>query len=345
MTSIPTRLTGAIGPVSSLDLDDLPVGISRVWIQVGQDSMGQPECLPVLVAKGRKPGKTVGLTAAVHGNELNGLPTIHRLFDRLEPNSMRGTVVGVVVANLPGFARGQRFFADGRDLNHRFPGVADGSESDVFAYRLLHRVVDRFDVLLDLHTASFGRVNCLYVRADMTDPTTARMAFLQRPQVIVHNPPADMTLRGAAAELGIPAITVEIGDPHRFQHRYIKRTLVGIRSVLMELGVIAKRPVSQGGPPIMCRASGWVYTDRGGLLRVLPKVTDLVAEGEEIATLVDVFGDPSTAYTAPHYGVVIGHSVEPVARTGARVLHLGELATEADTHLLLRGDGAEPLLH
>jgi predicted deacylase len=335
----------SLGPVESLELDDLPVGISRLWVQIGQDAMGQPECLPILVAKGRKPGRTVGLTAAVHGNELNGLPTIHRLFDRLEPNAMRGIVVGVVVVNLPGFHRGQRFFSDGRDLNHRFPGEPAGSESDVYAHRLLHRVIDRFDVLLDLHTASFGRVNCLYVRADMTDPTTARMAFLQRPQVIVHNPPADMTLRGAAADLGIPAITVEIGDPHRFQHRYIKRTLVGIRSVLMELGVIAKRPVSQGGPPVMCRASSWVYTDRGGLLRVLPKVTDLVAEGEEIATLVDVFGDPATRYTAPHYGVVIGHSTEPVARTGARILHLGEIVTDDDTDLLLRGDSAELFLH
>ncbi|MEZ4322943.1 MAG: succinylglutamate desuccinylase/aspartoacylase family protein [Myxococcota bacterium] len=331
--------------VDTLDLDSLPVGICRLWVEVVRNAFGQPECVPVLVAKGRKPGKVVGLTAAVHGDELNGISTIHRLFDRLDCNNMRGSVVGVAVVNHPGFMRGERRFVDGKDLNHTFPGTPTGSVSDVYAYRLVQRIIRRFDVLLDLHTASFGRVNSLYVRADMTEPTTARMAFLQRPQVIVHNPPADRTLRGAAAALGIPAITVEIGDPNRFQHRYIRRTLVGVRAVLMELGVVAKRHVAEGGPPIICSDSHWVYTDGGGLLTVLPKVTDLVAEGEEIAHLVDIFGDPVATYRAPHYGVVIGHSIEPVARTGARILHIGRLATEADTHILGREDGAVPVMH
>ena len=317
--------------VQHLDIDALPVGtVSRLWVELARDGFGCPESVPILVARGRRPGPVVGLTAAVHGNELNGIPVLHRLFDRLDCHTLRGTVVGVVVANVPGFHRQSRRFVEGFDLNHHFPGREHGHSADVTTHHLFERVITRFDALLDLHTASFGRVNCLYVRADMTDPATARMAYLQRPQVIVHNPPADGTLRGAAAEQGIPAITVEIGDPHRFQPTYIKRALVGVRAVLMERGLLPRRPISQGAPPVLCRRSNWLYCKAGGLLTVHPKIVETVTCDEVVATLVDIFGDPVADYRALHPGIVIGRSVQPVARTGARILHLGELADETD---------------
>jgi hypothetical protein len=47
----------------------------------------------------------------------------------------------------------------------------------------MERIITKFNYLLDLHTASRGRVNSLYVRANMTDPNTGNMALLQNPQV------------------------------------------------------------------------------------------------------------------------------------------------------------------
>ena len=109
------------------------------------------------------------------------------------------------------------------------------------------------------------------------------MAYLQRPQIILHDPPSDRTLRGAAMELKIPAITVEIRDPQRFQNESIKRSLIGLRSVLSEVGMLSKRTVAPGPPPVLCEDSNWLYTDHGGLLEVFPDVTDPVTEGEPIA--------------------------------------------------------------
>lgn len=327
--------------LTDLDLESMPSGVvTRCWVEIAHNGLGEAERVPVLVARGGKPGPVVGLTAAVHGNELNGIPVLHRLFDRVDCAVLRGTIVGVPVVNVPGFHAGRRRFVDDQDLNHLFPGRPDGSVSDVWVHRLLDRVIRHVDVILDLHTASFGRVNCLYVRADMSDPTTARMAFLQRPQIIVHNPANDRTLRGSAAALGIPAITVEIGDPHRFQERYIRGTIQGIRAVLMELGLVPKRPLAHGPPPVVCASSSWVHTDAGGLLTVLPSVTDAVRQGEVIGRLVDVFGGLVQEYRAPHDGVVIGHSVDPVARTGARLVHLGRVASPSDDRLILN-DPAE----
>lgn len=322
--------------VEDLDLDSLPRGaISKLFVTIAHNGMGEPLELPILVAKGEKRGPVFGITAAVHGNELNGIPVIQRLLSGLDLNSLRGTIVAVVVVNLPGFERNRRRF-DVIDLNHIFPGRENGNTTQVYVHRFMEKIVKQFNYLVDLHTASFGRINSLYVRADMTNEVTAQMAYLQRPQIIVHNPASDHTLRGAAMELGIPAITLEIGNPQRFQSDYIKRSLVGLKAVLSEVKMIPKRPVALGARPILCKESYWLYTDMGGLLEVFPDVTHPIIEGETVARLCDIFGDVTKEYKSPAHGVVIGKSVNPVSPTGARILHIGIKATVEDRQYLER---------
>ena len=314
--------------VDELDVSSLPRGsVSRLRLALVHDGLGRPVRLPVLVAVGRRPGPVFGITAALHGNELNGMPVIHQLLSKLDVNTLKGTVVGVVAVNIPGVLAHERKFADGTDLNHIMPGEPHGNAPKAYAHRLIDRVVRHFDYLADLHTASFGRVNSLYVRADMEDPEAAQMAYLQRPQIIVHNPPSDQTLRGAAASLGIPAITVEIGNPQRFQRDYIKRATTGLRAVLARRGMIRRRVTTIVEDPVLCESSGWLYTDHGGLLEVLPSLAQRVEEGEIIARMTSVFGDVVREYRAPHDAIIIGKSVDPVAETGARIAHLGILAT------------------
>jgi len=310
-----------------LRLEDLPRGeLSRVRLEIAHDGLGRPLRLPVLVARGARDGPVFGITAAVHGNELNGIPVIHGLLDQLNLSNLSGTIVAVVAVNVPGVLARRREFPDGRDLNHLFPGRPDGSASEVFAHRFMHKVVRQFDLLVDLHTASFGRVNSLYVRADLTDPVTAQMAYLQRPQIVVHNPPVDGTLRGAAQGIGIPSITVEIGNPHRFQRDYIKRSRTGLRAVLARAGMLPMRSISPGEPPLLCLRSSWLHTDHGGLLEVFPRVCDTVGKGDLIARLTSIYGDLVREYHAPVDGVIVGKSVDPVAETGARIAHIGVLA-------------------
>lgn len=323
-----------IDTVTDLDLEALAPGTrTHLWLEIADDQVGLPIKVPVLVMKGVQPGPTAGITAAVHGDEVNGIPVIHQLFEKMDPRRVHGTIVGIPIVNVPAFRLHQRRMLEGVDLNHRFPGRADGPLGDVYAHRLLDRAIRHFDFSIDLHTASRGRANCLYVRADMSDPATAHMAYLQRPQIILHNPASDGTLRGAAAELGIPAITVEVGNSSRHQREVVRRTAVGLRSVLAQQGIIQRRKVAEAERPIVCSASEWLYTEDGGLLEVFVGLVEQVEAGQEIAQVVDAFGQPKRTYLAPHDGVVIGRSLDPVAATGARILHLGVVA-EPDSGLV-----------
>ena len=137
-------------------------------------------------------------------------------------------------------------------------------------------------------------------------------------------------------EMDIPAITIEIGDPQRFKPEFVRRSAIGLRAVLSEMEMLSRTKFAQGPDPIVCDESAWVYTDHGGLLQVLPSVTRRVEAGEVIAVLTDVFGSPTREYRAPSSGVVVGHSTNPVAQTGARIIHLGHVVDPTDARFQLR---------
>ena len=188
-------------PVDRLDVAALePERLHYLALALTDEQGGRVSRIPVLVLRSREPGPVLGITAAIHGNEVNGVGVIHGLMASEEVRRIRcGAIVAAPVLNLPGFRQNQRAFHDGQDLNRLMPGRPDGAGAQQYAHALLERLISGMDRLLDLHTASFGRVNSLYVRADMTDPVVARMARLLRPEIIVHNPGHVGTLRAAAA--------------------------------------------------------------------------------------------------------------------------------------------------
>ncbi|RMG23505.1 MAG: peptidase M14 [Bacteroidetes bacterium] len=310
--------------IRRLELESIPAGhIMRYWMTLAANGLGQAIRVPVMVAKGLHQGPVLGLTAAVHGNELNGLPVIQRLFQQIDIQQLNGTIVGVPVVNVPAFLGGTRAFNDGVDLNHIMPGKANGNNSQVYAHRIVDRIIRKLDYLLDLHTASFGRINAYYIRADMDDPVTAQMALLQQADIIVHNPPHDGTLRGAAEELGIHAITLEVGDPNTFQKGMIRSSLTGVHNLLIHLGMTQGEIDTPQTQTVLCQNSYWLYTDKGGVLEVFPNVIQKVKKGDYIANVRNIFGDIIQKYFAPEDGIVIGKSVNPVNQTGSRILHLG----------------------
>lgn len=312
---------------SSFDLSDTKPGtVAKYMMHICTDGMAVPIYVPVIVVRGAHDGPIVGITAAVHGNELNGIPVIQEVVAALNPKTMRGTVVGVPGVNIPALVRRQRRFIDGTDLNHIMPGRADGTVSQVYAYRIVERIVKHFTHLFDLHTASFGRVNSYYIRADMANPTVREMVEHQGAQIVVHNPPGDGTLRGAADDLGIHAITLEVGNPNTFQRNVIRSTSTGIVNYLIRIGLCEGEIEAASHESVLCNRSYWLYSDTGGLLAISPRIIDLVKTGDMIGELRNPFGDHIRAYYAPEDGIVIGHSVNPLCQTGGRLIHLGILA-------------------
>lgn len=312
--------------ITEFHLEDTPKqSIRQYWLRIISDGLGQPISIPVIVARGKSDFPILGITAALHGNELNGIPVIQRLFNEIDVAELNGVIIGIPVVNIPAYTRKKRRFNDGVDLNHIMPGKENGSISQVYAFRLIDKIIKYFDYLLDLHTASQGRINSYYIRADMKHPVTRKMALMQNAQIIVHNPPSDGTLRGAAEEMNIPAITLEVGNPNTFQKTLIKSGVEGIHNVLSYLEMTDDKIEEPNILPIICKSSYWIYTKKGGLITVHSKLLEHLKKGDVIATNRDIFGNIIEEYFAPEDGIVIGKSVAPVNQSGGRILHLGIL--------------------
>ena len=318
-----------IQKINTLNLEDAPRGeISRYWLHIVSDGIGQPLYIPIIIAKGMVDGPVLGLVAAIHGNEINGIPVIQKIFQNIDVGKLRGTIVGVPVLNIPGFLNCERRFNDKVDLNHKMPGRKGGNRSDIYAYRIMERIVKNFQYLVDLHTASFGRVNSYYVRADMENPTTKKMAELQNADIILNTKGAEGTLRRSASALGIASITLELRDPHLFQKDVIHESYVGIINLMNHLQMLPGEIVLAENPPVICESSYWIYTEHGGILNTLPQLGEIVEEGKKIALVRNIFGDIIAEYTAPEKGIVIGKGVNPVNQTGSRIIHLGVIKKE-----------------
>ncbi|WP_196893356.1 succinylglutamate desuccinylase/aspartoacylase family protein [Aureivirga marina] len=315
--------------INNLDIEQFKKGsIKKVWLHIINNGIGEPIRIPIFIARGKKDGPVLGLTSSLHGNELNGIPVIQKLFNDIDVEELSGTIIGVLVANVPGYLLEQRKFNDDVDLNRIAPGKANGNQSELYINRLIDRIVSKFDFHIDLHTASVGRVNSYYIRADMSDPITSKLARLQNPDIILHNPPNDKTLRGNAQGLGIPSITLELKDPNLFQYDVIEDSLIGIHNVLFFLKMIEGEVLCPVKNTILCETSSWYYTDEGGILSVKPELKQKIKKGELIAETQDIFGTVIKQYFAPEDGIIIGKSVNPVNQSGSRIVHLGQKISE-----------------
>jgi predicted deacylase len=297
--------------------------IHRVQIQLSDNSLGHPWRVPCIVVRGMSRGPKLGITAALHGNELNGISTIFKLLEEIDPGKLKGALILVPISNVPGYLMNQRRFSDDIDLNRVMPGKPEGLPSSIYAHHFINKIVKKFDYLLDLHTASHGRVNSLYLRADLENEDTRTLAYLQNPQIIVSKFDEQGTLRGWANEHGIPAITVEIGNPNAFQHSLIDETLEGVKNTMIHLGMIEGEVKDMVTDATICDHSYWIYSKKGGIIDVFPKLADEVKKGQVIAKVYDVFGEVREEVIADRSGIVIGKNVRPNCDAGTRVLHLG----------------------
>ena len=331
-------ITGLCAQIKALSVDQLPLGDlqpqtrTHYLLKMGEEGTGQAIETPVIVIRGRKAEPVLGIFAAIHGNEINGIQVIQKLVNEIDPQKFEGTLIAVPGLNVPALLSHQRKYLDQVDLNRIFPGKANGNRSQQYVHQITTKLLPPLDYLIDLHTASFGRENSLYVRGDMSDDKIAQLVNYQFADIYLNSagPSAGtvgsggLTMRAQAMKMGIPTITVEYGNPQVFQKEMISEGLLGLKNTLREMKMYAF-PKVKPRIPVYCSKSYWLYTTKGGYLEVLVKLKQQVKKDEAIAVLRDPFGQTKETYHAPEDGIVIGRSSNPISDSGGRIIHLGIL--------------------
>jgi uncharacterized protein len=296
----------------------------QILLKVSEYYTATPVNVPVTVIRGRRSGPALFLTAAIHGDELNGVEVVRRVMTGLAPEQLRGTLICVPVANRMGFLTHTRYLPGRRDLNRYFPGDPWGNAAARTAHTLFAEIVSRARYGVDLHTASVGRTNLPHVRADMSHDGVRRMARAFGTEIIIDSTGLPGTLRAAATASGVPTIIFEAGETFRFQRAMVARGVSGVRNVLAALRMTEETP-KEARFQVVVKKSEWIRSMRGGIGDILVRPGELVYAGDAVASITNPFGREVLVVRSPLTGLVIGTTTVPMVNPGDAICHVAKL--------------------
>ncbi|MBI2993001.1 MAG: succinylglutamate desuccinylase/aspartoacylase family protein [Gammaproteobacteria bacterium] len=279
--------------------------------------------LPVQVVHGRRDGPRMFLSAALHGDEINGVEIIRRIMHEKALNRLRGTLIAVPVVNIYGFISKSRYLPDRRDLNRSFPGSEEGSTAARMANLFLTEIAAKCTHGIDLHTGAIHRENLPQVRAWLDDADTERMARAFSLPVILNTGIVDGSLRQAVEKMGLTVIVYEAGEALRFDEVAIRAGVNGVISVMRAIGMLP--PVKRQRrrrKPLVAISSTWVRAPQSGILRASKPLGAQVRKGERLGVVSDPFGDNEKAVKASAEGIIIGRTTIPLVNEGEALFHI-----------------------
>ncbi len=292
--------------------------------------------MPVHVIHGKKPGPSLFICAALHGDEINGVEIIRRLLQLKLLENLHGTLLAIPIVNVFGFVNRTRYLPDRRDLNRAFPGSLKGSLTARLARLFMDEIVDKCTHGIDLHSGANHRINLPQVRAGLGDPATERLARAFGAPVIIDARLRDGSLRMAGAEKNIPTLVYEGGEALRFREGAITVGLRGIVNVMREIGLLHRR--AKGKPatkPLVAQSTLWVRAPKSGILVSSVVLGARVKKGEILAVVADPFGEQEVKVRAPLPGIVIGRLNLPLVYSGDALFHLAVVERSAGIEAIL----------
>lgn len=282
--------------------------------------------MPVQVVNGKHAGPRLFVSAAIHGDELNGVEIIRRLLKSRRLHYLRGTLIAIPIVNSFGLIHHSRYLPDRRDLNRSFPGSESGSLAARLANLFMTEIVAHCTHGIDLHTGAHHRANLPQIRADLSDPETERLARAFGVPVLLNSVLRDGSLREAAAEYGISMLLYEAGEALRFDEFSIRAGVRGIIAVMMELDMLSPKRHPKPATPCIAHASTWIRAPQSGILRTLTALGQRVQKGDVLGMIADPFGKSEVPLTATVSGIIIGRTNLPLANEGEALFHLARFS-------------------
>jgi predicted deacylase len=282
-----------------------------------------PLTMPVHVVRGRKPGPQLFVSAAIHGDEINGVEIVRRLLKLPLLRQLRGALVAIPIVNVYGFIQHSRYLPDRRDLNRSFPGSEKGSLTARIANLFMREIVSHCTHGIDIHTGALHRANLPQIRARLDEPETERLSRAFGVPVLLNSDLRDGSLREAAAALGVPVLLYEAGEALRFDEVSVR---AGVRGIVAVMRALSMLPAAGGShrsvEPVLARSSAWVRAPASGVLRTSVPLGARVRKADLLGVIADPFGEREISVGSPGEGIVIGRVNLPLVNEGDALFHI-----------------------
>lgn len=298
-----------------------------------------PMTMPVHVIHAKREGPRLFVSAAIHGDEVNGVEIVRRLLNLKLMQQLRGTLIAIPIVNVYGFINLSRYLPDRRDLNRSFPGSHKGSLASHLARLFIDEIVNQCTHGIDLHTGTNHRTNLPQLRVILDDPEVERLAKAFGTPVIINARLRDNSLREAVIDKGIPMLLYEGGESLRFDEQVTQVGLHGIIAVMREIGMLPKKKSGRKRrrEPLVVRSTSWIRAPKSGILYSKTSLGATINKGEVVAKIADPFGENEEKVIAPANGIIIGLLKLPLVYKGDALFHMAPLE-EIDNADTVHGD-------
>ena len=295
----------------SFCLNHISVEPGNVW--TGYLELGQGEFrLPAAVLHGTRPGKTMLITAGVHGGEYVGIQAAIELSQKLKIQKVAGTIIIVKVINVPAFERrnGSMGLTDGKNLNREFPGNPKGTEMERLAWAVSHELQPAADYYIDLHSGDdYEQLTSYVYYAGMADEKTVSQSRRMAEQVdvpyMVRSNVASGGAYNYAASRGIPSILLERGGMGAWTSEEVRSTRRDVRNILCHLGIYQGKKDYRTYYPLDVTDICYQDASRDGLWYPFKKPGDMIREGEILGEVRDYEGGLLELSVAEYDGVIL----------------------------------------
>ena len=291
-----------------------------------------PYPVEMTVICGSRPGKTLVVTAGVHGCEYVGIETLNRLKRELEPAALSGRVILLPLVNPEGFYQGskQTIPADGKNLNRMFPGKPDGTFSSQLARVLEETLYPEADFLMDLHG---GDVNealtpLVFFPASVPESLSAAASAAAESLSVPYRVASTSQngLYSWAAQCGIPALLVERGERGLWSEKEVAACRENVYELMRHLGILNAASVSPCLQQAEIRRAVYEEASADGFwYPAVSAAGQKLKQGTLLGTLKDSYGNEIACYTAPFDGVVLYYTLSLGVKSGDPLIAYGKL--------------------
>jgi len=289
--------------------------------------------IPVEVIRGNEKGPVLFISAAVHGDEINGVEIIRKLLKKKFLNKIKGTLILIPIVNVFGFNNKSRYLPDRRDLNRSFPGTENGSLASRLAYIFIKEIVSKCTHGIDLHTGAIHRTNLPQIRACLDDAATKSLAEGFGVPVVIDSTLRDGSLREAARKKKVSMLLFEGGQALRFESGVVKAGLGGCIAVMKKIGMVQSSVESKNkvanAKVYIAKSSYWTRASHSGMFSAKKKIGEKINVGDVLAIISDPFGRDPFKTLAEDSGILIGATLLPLVNQGDAMFHIATFSNSA----------------
>lgn len=295
--------------------------------------------IPVTVIKGKEKGPVFSIIAGIHGYEYPPVIAVQELLREISPESVKGTLIIIPVANMEAFKKRTPFISplDQKNLNNAFPGSPDGSSTEQIAHLITKEVISNSDIFLDIHGGDANEdlmpFVCYYNRTDASEQTAAAYELSLRSQIpyvvsypytITEKEPAKYAFKQAVQQ-GITALSIEAGKLGNVQEDQVALIKSAVYRMLQHTGnyAISKKADKKISKVTLLNRQEYIRVPQSGIFYSSFKSGDTVKKNQTLGFITDEFGTGKQDIIAPIGGIILYKIGTPPVNQGETLFCIG----------------------